>query len=449
MLQIKSPLPMRYSVMLGAKFAFEETSSGVVIYRLRLAAGARATRRLAAPGRACRERNQTGCGTRGSDREGRLRGQEVAGGRRGDQYLGADLRLSRPCRCRTHGALHAAARGDRVARTGARPRHGSQPRDFERAWRAQPRAQFRTHRPSRRLDHVARKIQPSRDRNARCPGRSRRVGHATICGRAPFRAVAGRAPARDRQTRRLQAQLFRLGRRAAARTAARSQSGRQHRYLLFQSRHLRARSEVPRSGGGSQHPGQRLAGPQHDPGVAGGAAEPAVHASAASGGLDHARAVPGGAVSSRRTYGTGGGTRRGSDHRHPAPARTAGRQRRKCRDPWRAGAGSGDGRRGAAGPGDGRGDRAGRNPGARRPADDPHAQSRDGNRRSAGRRLSRLLPAVLCDGLRPDQRSARRSTWQSGRGAGAPPAGAVGLAAPRRESSGRGDHGQGFPQRRD
>jgi DNA-binding IclR family transcriptional regulator len=31
-LQIESPLPMRYSVMLGAKFAFEETSSGVVIY---------------------------------------------------------------------------------------------------------------------------------------------------------------------------------------------------------------------------------------------------------------------------------------------------------------------------------------------------------------------------------------------------------------------------------
>lgn len=31
-LQIDSPLPMRYSVMLGAKFPFEETSSGVVIY---------------------------------------------------------------------------------------------------------------------------------------------------------------------------------------------------------------------------------------------------------------------------------------------------------------------------------------------------------------------------------------------------------------------------------
>jgi DNA-binding IclR family transcriptional regulator len=31
-LQIESPLPMRYSVMLGAKFPFEETSSGVVIY---------------------------------------------------------------------------------------------------------------------------------------------------------------------------------------------------------------------------------------------------------------------------------------------------------------------------------------------------------------------------------------------------------------------------------
>jgi DNA-binding IclR family transcriptional regulator len=31
-LQIESPLPMRYSVMLGAKFAFDETSSGVVIY---------------------------------------------------------------------------------------------------------------------------------------------------------------------------------------------------------------------------------------------------------------------------------------------------------------------------------------------------------------------------------------------------------------------------------
>lgn len=31
-LQIDSPLPMRYSVMLGAKFDFSETSSGVVIY---------------------------------------------------------------------------------------------------------------------------------------------------------------------------------------------------------------------------------------------------------------------------------------------------------------------------------------------------------------------------------------------------------------------------------
>lgn len=31
-LQIDSPLPMRYSVMLGAKFDFAETSSGVVIY---------------------------------------------------------------------------------------------------------------------------------------------------------------------------------------------------------------------------------------------------------------------------------------------------------------------------------------------------------------------------------------------------------------------------------
>lgn len=33
-LQIESPLPMRYSVMLGAKFDFAETSSGVVIYAL-------------------------------------------------------------------------------------------------------------------------------------------------------------------------------------------------------------------------------------------------------------------------------------------------------------------------------------------------------------------------------------------------------------------------------
>lgn len=31
-LQIDSPLPMRYSVMLGARFAFDETSSGVVIF---------------------------------------------------------------------------------------------------------------------------------------------------------------------------------------------------------------------------------------------------------------------------------------------------------------------------------------------------------------------------------------------------------------------------------
>jgi DNA-binding IclR family transcriptional regulator len=31
-LQIENPLPMRYSVMLGAKFDFDETSSGVVIY---------------------------------------------------------------------------------------------------------------------------------------------------------------------------------------------------------------------------------------------------------------------------------------------------------------------------------------------------------------------------------------------------------------------------------
>ncbi|WP_158625959.1 IclR family transcriptional regulator [Arsenicitalea aurantiaca] len=31
-LQIDSPLPMRYSVMLGAKFQFEETSSGVVVF---------------------------------------------------------------------------------------------------------------------------------------------------------------------------------------------------------------------------------------------------------------------------------------------------------------------------------------------------------------------------------------------------------------------------------
>lgn len=31
-LQIDSPLPMRYSVMLGAKFDFSETSSGVVVY---------------------------------------------------------------------------------------------------------------------------------------------------------------------------------------------------------------------------------------------------------------------------------------------------------------------------------------------------------------------------------------------------------------------------------
>ena len=40
-LQIDSPLPMRYSVMLGAKFDFVETSSGVVIY----AYAAEATRR--------------------------------------------------------------------------------------------------------------------------------------------------------------------------------------------------------------------------------------------------------------------------------------------------------------------------------------------------------------------------------------------------------------------
>jgi DNA-binding IclR family transcriptional regulator len=51
-LQIDSPLPMRYSVMLGAKFDFAETSSGVVIY----AYAAEATRRqldddLAAAGR--------------------------------------------------------------------------------------------------------------------------------------------------------------------------------------------------------------------------------------------------------------------------------------------------------------------------------------------------------------------------------------------------------------
>jgi DNA-binding IclR family transcriptional regulator len=51
-LQIDSPLPMRYSVMLGAKFDFAETSSGVVIY----AYAPEATRRqldddLAAAGR--------------------------------------------------------------------------------------------------------------------------------------------------------------------------------------------------------------------------------------------------------------------------------------------------------------------------------------------------------------------------------------------------------------
>ena len=34
-LQIDSPLPMRYSVMLGAKFPFEETSSGGVRHRFR------------------------------------------------------------------------------------------------------------------------------------------------------------------------------------------------------------------------------------------------------------------------------------------------------------------------------------------------------------------------------------------------------------------------------
>jgi len=33
-LQVDSPLPMRYSVMLGAKFDFAETSSGVIIYAL-------------------------------------------------------------------------------------------------------------------------------------------------------------------------------------------------------------------------------------------------------------------------------------------------------------------------------------------------------------------------------------------------------------------------------
>ena len=46
-LQIDSPLPMRYSVMLGAKFDFAETSSGVVIYAYSPPAASRPTRRLA------------------------------------------------------------------------------------------------------------------------------------------------------------------------------------------------------------------------------------------------------------------------------------------------------------------------------------------------------------------------------------------------------------------
>ena len=50
-------------------------------------------------------------------------------------------------------------------------------------------------------------------------------------------------------------------------------------------------------------------------GLAGGAAEPAVHAGAASGGLDHDRALPGGAFSSRRADGTGWS---GSSRRRPS-----------------------------------------------------------------------------------------------------------------------------------
>ena len=46
-LQIDSPLPMRYSVMLGAKFDFAETSSGVVIYAYSPQQRPRPARRLA------------------------------------------------------------------------------------------------------------------------------------------------------------------------------------------------------------------------------------------------------------------------------------------------------------------------------------------------------------------------------------------------------------------
>ena len=81
-----------------------------------------------------------------------------------------------------------------------------------------------------------------------------------------------------------------LGRRATARAAARGGRGSGNRPLLFQPRHFWPAAAFPRGCRDRRDTGSRLDGAGHDPGAAGGAAEPAVDAVPASGGLGHAGA---------------------------------------------------------------------------------------------------------------------------------------------------------------
>ena len=138
---------------------------------------------------------------------------------------------------------------------------------------------------------------------------------------------------------------------------------------------------------------------------------------------------------------------RGADDRHRAAARAARRYGRKCRDLWRAGARPADRRRCAAGAGDRGGDRAGGHAAAERPPDDHHPQSRHRHRRSAGRRVSDVLPAPLRDGLSAHPRDPRRQARLARRGAAKAGRCAARDPAEGREGAGREGRPGAFPQR--
>ena len=123
-------------------------------------------------------------------------------------------------------------------------------------------------------------VKPNRPRFTDVEGLAAMVGNGDVFGVGGhhFARLPIALAARHRRVRRQGFALRLLGRRSAARTAARGGSGRGNRHLLFQPGHLWPAAAVPCRRRDQGRAGSRLDGACHDPGAAGGAAEPAIDA---------------------------------------------------------------------------------------------------------------------------------------------------------------------------